>query len=119
MMEKIKTTAPVSSVGVDGGQPNVKKHNEIIANSQEQINQQATKNPEKSGNDGLHTMSMSELYDTVFVPRVPIVDGSLCRCAKGRKIILHGTTCLSCGNGDSVVGLSGAERNGAVSGIGR
>ena len=77
MMEKMKTTAPVSSVGADGVQPNVKNHNEIIANSQEQINQQATKNPEKSGNDGLHTMSMPELYDTVFVPRVPIVDGFL------------------------------------------
>ena len=46
MMEKMKTTAPVSSVGADGVQPNVKNHNEIIANSQEQINQQATKNPE-------------------------------------------------------------------------
>ena len=77
MMEKMKTTAPVSSVGADGVQPNVKNHNEIIANSQEQINQQATKNPEKSGNGGLHTMSMPELYDTVFVPRVPIVDGFL------------------------------------------
>ena len=77
MTEKMKTTAPVSSVGADGGQPNVKKHNEIIANSQEQINQQATKNPEKSGNDGLHTMSMPELHDTAFVPRVPIVDGFL------------------------------------------
>ena len=77
MMEKMKTTAPVSSVGADGVQPNVKNHNEIIVNSQEQINQQATKNPEKSGNDGLHTMSMPELYDTVFVPRVPIVDGFL------------------------------------------
>ena len=77
MMEKMKTTAPVSSVGADGVQPNVKNHNEIIANSQEQINQQATKKPEKSGNGGLHTMSMPELYDTVFVPRVPIVDGFL------------------------------------------
>ena len=76
-MEKMKTTAPVSSVGADGVQPNVKNHNEIIANSQEQINQQATKNPEKSGNGGLHTMSMPELYDTIFVPRVPIVDGFL------------------------------------------
>ena len=113
MTETKKTTAPVSSVGADGVQPNVKNHNEIIANSQEQINQQATKNPEKSGNGGLHTMSMPELYDTVFVPRVPIVD------AKGRKIILHGIACLSCSNGDSVVGLSGAERNSAVSGIGR
>lgn len=77
MMGKMKTTAPVSSVGADGAQPNVKNYNEIIANSQEQINQQATKNPEKSGNGGLHTMSMPELYDTVFVPRVPIVDGFL------------------------------------------
>ena len=76
-MEKMKTTAPVSSVGADGVQPNVKNHNEIIANSQEQINQQATKKPEKSENGGLHTMSMPELYDTVFVPRVPIVDGFL------------------------------------------
>lgn len=80
-MEKMKTTAPVSSVGADGVQPNVKNHNEIIANSQKQINLQATENPkksaEKSGNGGLHTMSMSELYDTVFVPRIPIVDGFL------------------------------------------
>lgn len=76
-MGKMKTTAPVSSVGADGAQPNVKNYNEIIANSQEQINQQATKNPEKSGNGGLHTMSMPELYDTVFVPRIPIVDGFL------------------------------------------
>lgn len=77
MIEKMKTTAPVSSVGADGVQPNVKNHNEIIANSQEQINQQAIKNPEKSGDGGLHIMSMPELYDTVFVPRVPIVDGFL------------------------------------------
>lgn len=30
MMEKMKTTAPVSSVGADGVQPNVKNHNEIL-----------------------------------------------------------------------------------------
>ena len=34
MMEKMKTTAPVSSVGADGVQPNVKNHNEIIAKTQ-------------------------------------------------------------------------------------
>lgn len=49
MMEKMKTTAPVSSVGADGVQPNVKNHNEIIANSQEQINQQATKTQRNPG----------------------------------------------------------------------
>ena len=30
MMGKMKTTAPVSSVGADGAQPNVKNHNEIF-----------------------------------------------------------------------------------------
>ena len=77
MMGKMKTTAPVSSVGADGVQPNEKNHNEIIANPQKQINQQATKKTEKSGSGGLQTMSMPELYDTVFVPRIPIVDGFL------------------------------------------
>ena len=78
MGEEKKTTAPVSSVGADGAQPNVKNHTEIIANSQEQINLQATQSPEKTGQSGgLHTISMTELYDTVFMPRTPVVDGFL------------------------------------------
>ena len=32
MANKMKSTAPVSSVGADGEQPNVKNINEIIAN---------------------------------------------------------------------------------------
>ena len=40
MMEKMKTTAPVSSVGADGAQPQLKNHNEIIANETAQINLQ-------------------------------------------------------------------------------
>ena len=92
MGEEKKTTAPVSSVGADGAQPNVKNYTEIIANSQEQINLQAseksftgrlsgcmtTQSPEKTGQSGgLNTMSMTELYDTVFMPRTPVVDGFL------------------------------------------
>ena len=85
MTNKIKTTAPVSSVGADGEQSKVKNHNEIIANETAQINLQATKNseyaancPEKSGHDGgLQTVSMTELYDTVYPPRMPVVDGFL------------------------------------------
>ena len=78
MGEEKKTTAPVSSVGADGAQPNVKNHTEIIANSQKQINLQATQSPEKTGRSGgLHTISMTELYDTVFMPRTPVVDGFL------------------------------------------
>ena len=78
MTEKRKTTAPVSSVGADGEQPKVKKHTEIIANENKQINLQATNCPEKSGRGGgLQTVSMTELYDTVYPPRTPVVDGFL------------------------------------------
>ena len=42
MTSKIKTTAPVSSVGADGEQPNNKNYNEIIANENVKNNLQAT-----------------------------------------------------------------------------
>ena len=74
MTEKMKTTAPVSSVGADGAQPQLKNYNEIIANETAQINLQAAQNPEKSGSGGLQTVSMTELYDTVYPPRTPIVE---------------------------------------------
>ena len=92
MTETIKTTAPVSSVGADGAQPYVKKSNEIIANPQRQINLQAAEkstaghfsgsaaaqSPGESGRSGsLHTVSMTELYDTVYLPREPVADGFL------------------------------------------
>ena len=77
MTEKMKTTAPISSVGADGAQPQLKKHNEIIANETTQINLQAENIPEKSGVGGLQTVSMTELYDTVYPPRTPVVDGFL------------------------------------------
>ena len=56
MTEKMKTTAPVSSVGADGAQPQLKNHTEIIANETAQINLQAVQNPEKSGSGrwGVH-----------------------------------------------------------------
>ena len=86
MTGKRKTTASVSSVGADGKQPNIKKDNEIIANETAQINLQATdfcgfdtnncKSPEKSG-CSLQTVSMTELYDTLYPPRTPVVDGFL------------------------------------------
>ena len=78
MTNKIKTTAPLSSVGADGEQPNNKNHKKIIAYENTQINLQATKSPEKSGRGGgLQTVSMTELYDTVYPPRTPVVDGFL------------------------------------------
>jgi len=78
MTEKKKSTAPVSSVGADGEQPDIKNINEIIANETAKNNLQATNCPEKSGQGGgLQTVSMTELYDTVYSPRTPVVDGFL------------------------------------------
>ena len=78
MIEKKKTTASVSSVGADGEQPLIKNHKEIIAKETAQINLQANNCPEKSGQGGgLQTVSMTELYDTVYPPRTPIIDGFL------------------------------------------
>lgn len=78
MTGKIKTTAPVSSVGADGEQPDTKKSTKIITNPQKQINLQAAESSEKSGQSGsLHTVSMTELYDTVYPARTPIVDDFL------------------------------------------
>ena len=73
MTEKMKTTAPVSSVGADGAQPQLKNHTEIIANETAQINLQAVQNPEKSGSGRLQTVSMTELYDTVYPPLKPCI----------------------------------------------
>ena len=68
----------MSSVGADGEQPDNKNINEIIANETAKNNLQATNCPEKSGQGGgLQTVSMTELYDTVYPPGTPVVDGFL------------------------------------------
>ena len=85
MTNKMKSTAPVSSVGADGEQPNNKNYKEIIVNETVKNNLQATvfrgfdtNCPEKSGRGGgLQTVSMTELYDTLYPPRTPVVDGFL------------------------------------------
>lgn len=77
MKEGEKTTALISSVGADGEQPVHKNNNKIIANPLKQSNEQTAKSPEKSGCCGLETITMAELYDTVYPARSPIVDGFL------------------------------------------
>lgn len=78
-----KAAAPFSSVGADGKQP-LSNNNEIIADLPTQGNLQAA-NPDKSGTDQeqamadvveeLKTISMTELYDMVYPPRMPVVEG--------------------------------------------
>lgn len=78
MTKTKKVAALVSSVGADGEQPDTKKSTKIITNTQKQINLQAAESSEKSGQSGsLHTVSMTELYDTVYPARTPIVDNFL------------------------------------------
>lgn len=84
-MTKEKMTAPVTSVGADGEQPLVNlKTNQSIADLPGKGNLQATNNTEnveKSANkknpDELETVSMMELYDTAYPPKLPIVEGLL------------------------------------------
>lgn len=75
--QKKEMTAPVPAVGAAEGQSQTLKSNEIIANQQKQINLQATKCPEKSGQSGLDIVSMTELYDTVYPMKTPVMDGFL------------------------------------------
>ena len=84
MSIKEKATAPVSSVGADGKQPLTNYNKEIIADLPGKGNLQATNNrgssadvptEKKDMNDELQTVSMTELYDTVYPPKIPIVDG--------------------------------------------
>ena len=85
MTEKEKMTAPIASVGADVEQPSSNKlTNQSIADLPGKGNLQATNNAEntaKSANKknpyDLETVSMMELYDTAYPPKLPIVDGLL------------------------------------------
>ena len=84
MSVKEKATAPVPSVGADGKQSLCKTNKESIADLPDKGNLQATNNrgcstevstEKRDRIDGLETVSMTELYDTVYPPKIPIVDG--------------------------------------------
>lgn len=71
MTTKEKATVSGSSVAADVKQPLCKSTSEIIADLPEKGNLQATKN------EDLQTISMMELYDTAYPPKLPVVDGLL------------------------------------------
>jgi regulator of replication initiation timing len=70
-------TVSGTSVGADAGQPYDKNTNKSISELTPQDNQQIISCPIALGREGLQTVSMTELYDTVYQPKVPIVDGLL------------------------------------------
>ena len=77
MNRKEKEAVPVSSVGADGKQP-LNKSKESIADLPQKGNLQATnllRVCEKNQIEELQTISMTELYDTIYPPKMPIVEG--------------------------------------------
>ena len=65
MLGQTKMTAPIPAVGAAGEQSNNNKTNDIIPK-------------DRKNNNSLHTLSMTELYDTTYPPKAAIIDGLLC-----------------------------------------
>lgn len=84
MRENEKTTVPIPSVGADGEQSLSYLTDEIIATENEEINPSAENMEEilrqmqrMSDPSYLPTITMSQLYETVYESRWPIIDGLL------------------------------------------
>jgi len=73
MKSSKKVTAPNTSVGADVEQSPINNSTTIIADMPATGNLQATENG--AGNKLLPVISMDELYDTAYPPKVPVVDG--------------------------------------------
>lgn len=84
MRENEKTTVPIPSVGADGEQSLSYLTDEIIATENEEINPSAENMEDilrhmqrMSDPSYLPTITMSQLYETVYESRLPIIDGLL------------------------------------------
>ena len=77
-------TAPVTPAATDGGQSLTEKTNNNIPDNQSERNddfemeQRLLHYRRISSPDYLHTVSLTELYDTAYTPKVQIVDDLLC-----------------------------------------
>ena len=74
MNEKEKTTVPIPPVGTDGEQSLTYVSINPIDESMEEMLRQMQRMSDPSY---LATMTMSQLYDTVYENRLPIIDGLL------------------------------------------
>ena len=79
-----KTTALIPSVGADGGQPPHDSTNQSIPHEtcesnppEENIEEMREKIRRMNDPRYLHTVSMTELYQTAYKSRPPIIDGLL------------------------------------------
>ena len=84
MMENEKTTALIPSVGADGGQPPHNSTNQSVPHEtcesnppEENIEEMREKIRRMNDPHYLHTVSMTELYQTAYKSRPPVIDGLL------------------------------------------
>lgn len=77
MNDNKKMTAPYVSAATECEQPSPKKTESIIPNHQQQSNLQATKTLKNQEISLLQTVTMTELYDTTYTQRIPLIDGFL------------------------------------------
>ncbi len=81
-MEHEKTTVPSPTVGAVGEQPLSKETNRSITESQEDCNDKTEELLKKlrrtQDPNYLHTMTLNELFDSIYLGSPPIVEGLLC-----------------------------------------
>ena len=77
MIGKTKMTVPNTSVGADEEQPSTKSSKASITYLSDKSNLRTINLQEYGKQDmmALQTISMAELYDTTYPPKLPIVDG--------------------------------------------
>ena len=77
MIGKTKMTVPNTSAGADEEQPSTKSSKASITYLSDKSNLRTINLQEYGKQDmmALQTISMAELYDTTYPPKLPIVDG--------------------------------------------
>ncbi len=72
-----KATAPVLSAATDKGQPLSQKLNDSIPGMRKESNGDFDARPQANAPDYLHTVSLTELFDTVYPPKAQVVENFL------------------------------------------
>lgn len=119
MIDEKEKTALDASVGADAGQSIQSRTTQIITGETPEINDLEDISQEKlfqmqrmQDPAYLHTVSMNELYETVYEGKQAVIDGLLyagdifvCWCAKGWQILLYGAAGLPCQYGAEALGI--------------
>ena len=108
-MYKNEKTAPYAPTATGAEQSNQTSNSNIIAENSEDFKGEDINYQEIMRRMAdpyyIHVMTLSELFDTVYKTRQPIIDGLLCGSlpvcwrAKDRKELPYGAACLSCQHG--------------------